>query len=209
MAPLELGDARPNGACLHGNVHLWVIRQLGAGRALQLILVLFSSSPGVLLRQPSLGITIGKSVRSLRDAWLPLGRIRRGAAKRSPGARPEARRGGVAFRFPGLQVPRSPARALPSVPSQLCPRLRSCRQLLSDGERLVLLFSLPGGRGLGVRRGLHQDLFAIPEAGEGRGTAPIGGGAEVEAEKALGISFQGCRLGPVCHLGPWVRLAEP
>lgn len=42
MAPLELRDARPNGACIHGNAHLWVISQLGAGRALQLILVLSS-----------------------------------------------------------------------------------------------------------------------------------------------------------------------
>lgn len=128
---------------------------------------------------------------------LPLGRSRRGAAKRGAGGRPEARRGGVALRFPSLQVPGSPAGALPAAPSLLCPRLRSCRQLLGDGERLVLSSSLPGGRGLGagVRRGLNQDLFVIPAAGEVRGTSPTQRGAEVGAGEA-GQQFPGMSSGP-------------
>lgn len=193
-APQELGDAGARWSLHSGNAHFWVIRKPGTSRALRFIFVLFSS---LSRRPPRQGIAIGKSTRSLRDAWLPLGRSRPGAAKRGAGGRPEARRGGVALRFPSLQVPGSPAEALPAAPSLLCPRLRSCRQLLGDGERLVLSSSLPGGRGLGagVRRGLNQDLFVIPAAGEVRGTSPTQRGAEVGAGEA-GQRFPGMSSGP-------------
>lgn len=77
----------------------------GAGRALQLILVPVSSSSRRAEQAAKARHRGGESVRSLPDARLPLGRSRRGAARRDPGAGPEGRK----CRLPGLRVPKSPA----------------------------------------------------------------------------------------------------
>ena len=137
-------------------------REPGTDTAPRSSLQFSSPSPGGLCRQPRPGTAITELVRNLKDARRPQARSVRGAARRDPGAGPEARRWSSGV--PGWELRRSPSH--PTPPRSPHPRRRSCRQLLGGGERLVQSFFLPVGSGLGagVCRGLDCGRGRAEEA---------------------------------------------
>ena len=126
---LELGDAKaPDAGCACGNADLRVVGKLGTGRAPQLVQFSSPPSPGGLCRQPRPGTPVTERVRSLKGARRPQGRSGRGAARRDPGAAPEARRC-------SSLVPRSPG-----------PRLQRCLSPAPTPPLAAQLPTAPGWR---------------------------------------------------------------
>lgn len=101
---------RPDGACTQGNPHLRVMREIGAGRALQLVLVL-SSLSGRAAQAAKARDSCREKREEPQRRRLPQGRSPRGAARRDPGSWPEAPR--CSFQVPGSPSPRPRLSLLP------------------------------------------------------------------------------------------------
>lgn len=157
---------RPDRACTQGNPHLWVMREIGAGRALQLILVLSSLSGRAAQAAKARDSCRGKHEEPQRRR-LPQGRSPRGAARRDPGSWPEAPR--CSFQVPGSPSPRPRLPLLPPPSSALGYTAADSSWVTANACAVIFPSCRGWGLGAGVWRGWDSTVLQFPRLGRREG----------------------------------------